>query len=231
MNKILSNHATQKWNRFFLACGIFMSVSEVWKQWYLTYRLNNGEYDWWYFPFQLCSIAMYILLLLPRLKNTRLRSILLAFLMNYSLLGGIAVFADTSGLHYPTAILTVHSYLWHILLIIIGLAAGIAYYMENKANLYSGSFMGSTFLYLGCCITAAILNQILDSYGDINLFYINPDYTMKQKVFSSLVSILGNLPVIVIYILATAIGANILFHIWKLAYHCFEHHLKAKKTL
>ena len=92
--------APKKLNHFFLACGLLMSASELWKQWYLTFRLNHGVYQWWYFPFQLCSIAMYLLLVIPWLKPSRFRQALLSFLMNYSLLGGIAVFADTSGLHY-----------------------------------------------------------------------------------------------------------------------------------
>ena len=34
-------------------------------------------------------------------------------------------FFDTSGMHYPLLILTVHSYLWHILLIVTGILSGI----------------------------------------------------------------------------------------------------------
>ena len=112
---------------FFFVCGILMLCSEIWKQLTLTVAIGGGKYIWWYFPFQLCSIPMYILLVYPWLRRRNARLTLLAFLMSYSLLGGIAVFADTSGLHYPLRTLTIHSYTWHILLIILGVIAGFVY--------------------------------------------------------------------------------------------------------
>ena len=39
----------KKQNRFYLYCGILMLLSELWKQWCLTYILNHGQYWWWYF--------------------------------------------------------------------------------------------------------------------------------------------------------------------------------------
>ena len=98
-------------DRLFFLCGLLMLCSEIWKQYTLTFPLGGGAYNWWYFPFQLCSIPMYILAAYPWLRRPGIRRTLLAFLMCYTLLGGIAVFADTSGLHYVYAPLTVHSYL------------------------------------------------------------------------------------------------------------------------
>lgn len=229
MNKLIVDHFSKKINLFFFLCGLLMSISEIWKQWDLTFFINHGVYDWWYFPFQLCSIAMYVLLILPWTRKKRLRPMLLSFLMNYSLLGGIAVFADTSGLHYPAAILTIHSYTWHILLILIGIAAGITYHIENTTKaLYHRHFRNSTLLYLGCGMIAVVLNLTIDRFGNINMFYINPDYEMQQVGFASLTPCLGNLPVVILYILATILGAYILFHIWRLLSRCYQHHLHGK---
>ena len=118
----------------FFVCGILMLCSEVWKQFTLTFVMGGGSYNWWYFPFQLCSIPMYVLLAYPWLRRGNVRRALLMFLMCYCLLGGIAVFADTSGLHYPLKALTVHSYLWHILLIILGITSGITYIRLLRSN-------------------------------------------------------------------------------------------------
>ena len=41
----------RKQNHFYLYCGILMLLSELWKQWCLTYILNHRQYNWWYFPF------------------------------------------------------------------------------------------------------------------------------------------------------------------------------------
>lgn len=216
MNKITFHIFHSKLNTLFFICGILMASSEAWKQWYLTFRVNNGIYEWWYFPFQLCSIAMYILLIFPWVKHTQLRLSFLSFLMNYSLLGGIAVFADTSGLHYSAFILTLHSYLWHILLILIGIVAGAACIKEAQSHeLSSRHLWDGTCIYLVCCVIASVLNRLFESRGDINMFYINPDYGMVQVGFSALVPYIGNGGAIITYIMGTILGANILFLIWK----------------
>ena len=90
----------KQYKKFFLCCGIVLILSELWKQWTLTFHLNNGYYDWWYFPFQLCSIPMYICTALPFVHGLKIRRCLLAFLMDFGLLGGIFAFFDTSGMHY-----------------------------------------------------------------------------------------------------------------------------------
>ena len=86
-------------DRLFFLFGLLMLCSEVWKQLTLTFPVGHGVYNLWYFPFQLCSIPMYIFLVLPFVRPEKIRQALLCFLMCYALLGGIAVFADTSGLH------------------------------------------------------------------------------------------------------------------------------------
>ena len=59
----------RKTDIFFLICGLFMLSGEIWKQLTLTFILGGGQYNWWYFPFQLCSIPMYILLIYPRIRR------------------------------------------------------------------------------------------------------------------------------------------------------------------
>lgn len=132
-----------RFGSLFRICGLLMLVSEIWKQVCLTFFLNHGSYDWRYFPFQLCSIPMYILLLLPYTKTSFQRRTCFTFLMTFGLLGGIAVFADTSGLHYPLPLLTFHSYAWHVLLIGIGILSAAAYDSEGYAPLSEVNSEGS----------------------------------------------------------------------------------------
>lgn len=197
----------KNYRRFFLICGIIMLASEIWKQYTLTFIQGEGHYNLWYFPFQLCSIPMYVCLILPWANSARLQGILAAFLADYGLLGGIFAFFDTSGMHYGYAPLTAHSYLWHILLIVLGLAARAAYPTASEWRCY----IGSTALFLLSCLVALALNLKLDAYGTINMFYINPDYPMTQKVFSSIAGVIGNTPGILVYISSIIIGAA-LFH-------------------
>ena len=206
----------KKYDSFFFLCGIIMLISEIWKQYILTFIIGQGSYNLWYFPFQLCSIPMYICILLPWIKKSSLKNMLTAFLTDYGLLGGIFAFFDTSGMHYGYAPLTAHSYLWHILLIVIGLTAAFAFPSSSRWR----CFGGSTALFLTCCFIALILNLTLDSYGTINMFYINPDYPMAQKVFSSIADRIGNTPGILFYIAAIISGAAIFHAVWRRTMIC-----------
>lgn len=218
--------------------GIFLLTSEILKQLLLTFVVNAGHYNLWYFPFQLCSLPMYLLVLYPFLHTQSARNTTLGFLATYNLLGGIAVFFDTSGMHYPLLILTVHSYLWHILLIVTGILSGIllvqksatvpslSYSKDMKRQLTDTSmhhllpsFSRITLLYILFALIAEYLNHILDSFGEINLFYINPDYQMTQIFFVKIGELCGNNLAILVYILATIFGASILYGFWNILIH------------
>ena len=92
------------------ACGIFLAFSEVYKQLFLYYIENNRHYDWWYFPFQLCSLPMYLCLLLPFVPH-KYQRIFCTFMYNYNLLGAVMVFVDPSGLMHPYWTLTLHGFI------------------------------------------------------------------------------------------------------------------------
>ncbi len=200
----------KKLDRIFFFVGVGMFISELWKQWYLTFVINDGCYDWWYFPFQLCSLPMYILVFLPWIKNIKIKQELITFLMDFNLLGGIFAFADTSGMHYVSPWLTAHSILWHLLLITIGMAAGILGSCEPSWK----TFLHSIIIYGICCTMATIFNLSFNSFGHINMFYINPYISMDQVVFQNLTAVFGNGTAIIAYILATILGAALIHSLW-----------------
>ena len=208
------NSTTPMLRRFLHLCGPLMGTSELWKQWVLTFIVNNGNYDWWYFPFQLCSIPMYLLLLLPVCETffPKFQTPILTFLATYGLLGGLAVFADTSGLNYPVLPLTVHAYTWHVLMIAIGIASAI---LQIQGKCQCHAFRGATAIYLCCCLVASAINTVLGITDSVNMFYINPKIPMVQVVFCDLVTQIGNMPTILLYVTATMLGARLIYVFWQ----------------
>ncbi len=199
-------------DRIFFTAGLLFAGSELWKQWCLTVVVNGGVYDWWYFPFQLCSLPMYLLLVFPWVKNQRVKMGFLAFLMDYTLLGGVMVWAEPSGLYYPLEALTLHSFVWHILLTVIGLAAG--WYWRRKGDGNGRDFLHATAVYGAGCLTAVFLNTFFQERGEINMFYINPSVPVTQPVFRQLAPVIGQVPTIIWYALSVVAGAGILHGLW-----------------
>ena len=202
----------QTLDRVFFITGLLLAVSELWKQWCLTAVINGGVYDWWYFPFQLCSLPMYLLLIFPWVKGQKARMGLLAFLMDYTLLGSVMVWVEPAGLYYPLTALTIHSFLWHILLTAIGLLAGWSWRRGTDGS--GRDFLRATLVYGAGCLMASFLNAVFQKRGEINMFYINPDAPVTQPVFRQLVPVIGQVPAIILYAFAVVAGAGILHGLW-----------------
>ena len=51
--RLASKESRQTDSLLFL-CSLILALTETYKQLFIYYIENNGHYDWWYFPFQLC---------------------------------------------------------------------------------------------------------------------------------------------------------------------------------
>ena len=181
--------------------SVFFPLSEAIKQLILA-NMPDG-YRVWYFPFQLCSMPAYLLPLAMLTRNDKMKKLLLCFLGDFMLVGGVAVLFDTSGMFYDVPILTVHSFLWHGRMILLALLilTGTDY------DTASGMSVKESMLYLFLALVAQAFNILLRRYGQIDMFYISPFTKMRQVVFSDIAGALGDIPAKAIYMMATLIAA------------------------
>lgn len=196
-------------------CGVFLTTSEIYKQFFLYYVVNSETYDWWYFPFQLCSLPMYFCLLLPLIRAERLRLILCTFMQDFNLLGGIMALAEPSGLMHPYWFLTIHGLLWHITLIFIGLLIGF----HRQSDRSIKGYFNTLPLFAVCCVIASLINVTAHPLGRADMFYISPYYPSGQVVFHQIALQFGVLAGNVTYLFAICLG-GLLCHI------CFTRLLK-----
>lgn len=185
--------------------GICLAVSELYKQLFL-YFINNHAYDWWYFPFQLCSIPMYLCLLLPAFQK-RGQCILCTFMYTYNLPGAFLVFLDPSGMMHPFWTLTLHSFLWHLILIFIGTECAFS----GMVSTCFRDFAGSTGLFLICCAIATSINVLAHPLGNPDMFYISPYFPTTQLIFSDIAARFGIPAGNLCYLAAIIAGAALLF--------------------
>ena len=138
-------------------CGLVLAVSELYKQGFLYFVAGQGRYNWWYFPFQLCSVPMYLCLILPLFKHTphcRTEKCICTFMQDFALLGGVMALAEPSGLMHPYLLLTLHGFLWHFMLIFIGLYCA----MTGLGGRTPGDFVSMLPLFLACVCIATFIN-------------------------------------------------------------------------
>ena len=164
--------SARKYNRLVFAIGIFLVLSEFYKQLFYTFYLEGGEYQWWIFPFQLCSIPMYACLVLPFLKKGKLRRAITGFLCTFNLLGGFLTFFEPSGISHPYWTLTLHAYLWHMLLVFLGFSL----LARGEGCRSAAEFRLAVYTFLVLCAAAFCINLIFyaPSGGTINMFFVGP---------------------------------------------------------
>ena len=194
--------------------AVLMPLSEVAKQLLLT-RTNGGVYVWWYFPFQLCSMPLYLLplrqILIRRIgEDSRVIRLLTDFLADFSLLGGIFAFADQSGMHYAVRVLTLHSYLWHFTMIFLGLYLVFSgRHSKDRENAFK-TYQGPALLFLFLAAAAELINTLFHNFGEINMFYISPWEPVTQIILKDIAAYTGNAAEIFIYILLILAGGYLI---------------------
>lgn len=216
----LFRKSSEKTNKnIMLSVGGFLLISEVYKQLFYTYIKGHGEYQWWIFPFQLCSVPMYLCLIIPFLKEGKIKRALYNFLASYNLLGGFLALFEPSGLSHEYVTLTLHAFIWHLLLAFIG------FYLiaSGRAGRKLKDFLSSIVIFLILCGIAETINIICTlalGVTDINMFYISPFRTNPIIVFKQIQQATHWALNMVLYPTMITLGAFIFFvigiYVWKL---------------
>lgn len=238
--RLLSRRNAVKPERVLFFCGLFLACSELYKQLFLYFLVNNKTYNWWYFPFQLCSTPMYLCLIFPFLNHSRrntaplrkmtqhaapeqkpvlssgtARGICATFLQDFGLLGGFMALSFPEGFLYPYWALTLHGFIWHFLLIFIGLYC----FFRGLTDFGEHGFAKIIPLYAAFCLLATFINTAVQltvypaSYAD--MFYINCFFPSEQPVFHQISLALGNGWGHLAYLLASCLGPFFIHHILK----------------
>ena len=172
----------EKQNRIFLGIvGGILTISEIIKILFNTFIINGGNFAWWVFPFQLCSIPMYLCLICAFVKNEKFNSYLYEFMFGISLLTAFLTLAEPSGLHKDYIFLTWHSYIWHLTLIFIGLYL----YFSKRACINKYGFLKAMAVFGVVATIAFILNLSIKQPG-FNAFYMSPYVPSQIVVFDKI---------------------------------------------
>ena len=213
--KIRSMASPEPYFRHILfSCGVLLALMELYKQAFLYVIEFHGHFDWWYFPFQLCSLPMYLCLLLPFVPH-KYQRIFCTFMYNYNLLGAVMVFVDPSGLMHPYWTLTLHGFIWHILLIFIGLLIAFSRMVLPTVK----GFWQSTAVFAVGCVIATIINVTSHPYGNADMFYITPYYATTQIVYSQIAAKFGIFAGNAVYVLSIILGAWLLHLVYEILSH------------
>jgi hypothetical protein len=126
----------------------------------------------------------------------------------YNLLGGIMAFIEPSGVTHGYWTLTLHAYLWHMLLIFIGIYLIISgRFAKTKKD-----YLHATLTFLALCVVAFSINVIFRdvSGGSINMFFVGPSNS-SLAVFKDISQKFGWYVSTALYIPTVMLGAFLVF--------------------
>ncbi len=200
------NDKAARW--FIFGIGLFLSLTEVYKQLFLYFNSENHTYNWGELPFQLCSVPMYLCLIAPWLKAGKLQRGMYSFMVLFNLLGGGIAFLEPSGLLLHDWFSTVHALFWHMSLVFLGLFLCFSQRGATQKGDYKGAAL--TFVALSgvaFCINVFVQN-VLEKH--INMFFIGPGDS-PIIVFKQFCKWFGWPINTFIYIFAVCLGAYLIY--------------------
>ena len=161
--------------------SVILIGCEVFKQlfWFAYYDYYRFEI----FPFQFCSVPIYVAIAAAVMPWDKAREICYRFLAFYGIIGGLAVMVVPSAVLYTYFVpMSLHAMLWHTVLVVMGVYLIISRgYGKCLKEMYAPAIM------LLCFIALAIVGNILVYHlhlntpacqeGDnLSMFYISPYY-------------------------------------------------------
>ena len=185
--------------------GLLMIVAEVFKQWFCHVYVFEGELNLWFFPWQLCSMAMYLSFFAVYLKG-KMQMAALVFLATYSLFADIIAIALPYDMLRPQIALVVHSFAYHGLVITESMIA-----------------MMILSIFLAMAAIAEVINVVShailnDIHVEPNMFYITLAYPTTQPVLHDIAVNYGIPVEIVIYLGLLILMSYIVFLLWRKIY-------------
>lgn len=207
---LLRKIGDRKNNIFMLIFAGVLIVSEIFKQTFLYYVLCNKSICWGEFPFQMCSLPMYLCPLVVFTKNERLRRAAYAFMTCFNILGGFAGAFEPSGVFHEYTVLTVHAVVWHFSLIFLG-----CYLIFSRRGTYEKeSLIDAIKLFVLFCFIAFVINTLIGiTVGDtVNMFFVGPNPS-PIIVFDKVANKFGWVASTVIYIPIVSLAAAIIYRV------------------
>lgn len=219
IRKKYNNLSIKKIKKILLLYSFLCLAFEVYKQINFSFHYDAvntwWSYQWYIFPFQFCSVPMYVALIAGFTKNNKVEKACFAFLGTYSLIGGLScmlypdtVFIETIGINIQTM---VH----HGTMVLVGLLLLI----NNKIEYNFKSLYYATIVFIICvliALTIDISTYYLNIGGGLKMFFISPFHQSSLPVFSVIYEKVPYIVFLLIYIILFSFGAFLVLKISQL---------------
>ncbi|MBQ2873180.1 MAG: YwaF family protein [Bacilli bacterium] len=200
--------------------GVVSLILEVLKQliWSFNYdtitNLVIWDYQWYAFPFQLCTTPIYVSITCLFLKKGKIRDSLLSYISYITILGSIATMIIPDSCFTSDILVNIHTMWLHLGSFVIS----VYLLLSGEVSINIKSFKKAIIIFLCFVVTAISINIIIYNIGILNgetfnMFYISPYFTPTLPIFDIIWQYVPYIVYLIIYIWALIIGGFIILNI------------------
>jgi len=230
------NHCEKQLKIILGVYSIIAFLFELLKQliWAFNYDFINNtaiwDYEWYSFPFQLCTTPIYVCLICLFLKKGKIRDFLLSYIAYVTILGSFVTMIIPNSCFTSDILVNIHTMWLHLGSLVVSIYLFIS--KEVEISLKNLKYSISVFLIFVCI--AQFLNIFVYHLGVLNgetynMFYISPYFISSLPVFDVIQQSVPYVIYLLTYIFAISIGAFIVFCISFIIKKYFGSYLEIEK--
>jgi len=222
------NISDKGFRKILLTVSIVMIGCELYKQLVYSYSVaaDTWHYNWYYFPWQFCSVPMFAMLLVAVIKDGKFRDFLISFLATFSLFAGLVVMIYPGDVFSSLIGINIQTSIHHGAQIVIG----VLMYVSGRVKMQHKTVLKGAAVFAVCVAVALIYNiafHFIDPSVGANMFFIGPYVPCPTPVLSLFWGVVPYPVFLLIYLAGFTLAAYIILLVAMLIKHVYT---KVKTT-
>ena len=197
---------------------ILIFILEVYKQIIFSYNCENNivswDYQWYAFPFQLCSTPLYILPLIVLFKDGKIYQSAIAYTATFAFFGGFAVMIYPGNVFIETIGINIQTMVHHGSQVVMGIFCLVHERKRFDFKYYLKSLPVFCIL-LSIAVTANIvvyhIFQNLNIDESFNMFYVGPYFECSLPLLNIIYPLVPSVVFLFIYLIGFVLISYIIY--------------------
>ena len=223
--------------RIVLVVAVTVTLLEIYKQINYTFSVSDtgaicADFQWYAFPFQFCSMPMYVGLLTALFRKGKIHDALYAFLATYAVFAGVCVMLYPQDVFIETIGINIQTMICHGSMIVVGAYLLYSGYVKIEHR----TLLKAVPVFAVAVALAAVMNEVahltdLLQTETFNMFFISPHCDPSLPVYSLVQQVVPFPWCLVIYIAAFTLAAYVILLLALLIKNLHRNKLKTNSTV
>ena len=200
--------------------GIVALILELLKQliWSFNYdsitNIVTWDYEWYSFPFQLCTTPIFISIICLFLKNNKVRNALLSYMSFTTILGSISTILLPDSCFVSDILVNIHTMWLHLGSFVVSVYLIMSGTVKiEKSNLLNSFTVFIIFVLIAELLNMGIYNMNILNGETFNMFYISPYFISSLPVFDIIQQNVPYLLFLLTYISVIFVGSSFIYYL------------------